>query len=122
MSIGLRILGVWRYMVEFEKLNSVSGFRVVVDGRSFGFLRKDSEFYTYDNVFTNDPLDVSATDLRCIALKSEEVKKYGQDIPVCGCGGTPNFPEKVYSKNEGSIECQSLMHREFRLERMTSSF
>lgn len=95
-------------MVQFPE--NENGFDVLVDRVLFGYLQKECGFCTgleAVNVF----LVVSPEDLITIAIKADEVKTHGNVIPVCpDCRGTPNFPGRVYSPNEGAMCCINDLH------------
>lgn len=91
-------------------MESGSELMVVVDGNILGFIGQESGFYVTDRV-TSGTIAVSSDDLRTVASKAEEVRKFGTDIPYCPCcGGTPNFPEEVLNPNRGVQYCQYELH------------
>lgn len=95
-------------MVQFPE--NKSGFDVLVNGLLFGYLQKDRGFST-DIEAIKMVVVVSSEDLITIAIKADEVKTYGNVIPVCPyCKGTPNFPGDVYSPNEGMVRCGNDLH------------
>lgn len=99
-------------MVKFE--STKRGLDVLIahagEWKLFGRLQKDYGFTTDSTVVTNF-LVVPAEDFAMIALKADEVKKYGNSIPSCpSCKGTPNLPEKIYNPAEGMQLCQSDFH------------
>ncbi len=95
-------------MVEFRE--TIGGFDVLVDEKLFGRLQKGDGFFTSPTT-VREFLIVSPEDLTRIALKADEVKKYGDIIPICPmCKGTPNFPLMIYNPNEGTQLCQAQLH------------
>ena len=95
-------------MVTFEL--SMGGFDVLVDGKLFGRLQRGDGFFT-DSTLVKSYMTVSSADLIEIALKADEVKRYGNTIPVCSsCKGTPNYPQEIYNPNEGSQLCRASLH------------
>ena len=95
-------------MVIFQP--TMGGFDVLVNEKIFGRLQKGDGFFT-DPTVVRDFLIVSSGDLAKIALKADEVKVHGKEIPVCpACKGTPNFPEEIYNPNEGAQLCQAVLH------------
>lgn len=95
-------------MVKFRE--TMSGFDVLVDEKLFGRLQGGSGFFMSPTT-VREFLIVSSEDLIAIALKADEVKKYGNIIPICSmCKGTPNFPLMIYNPNEGTQLCQAQLH------------
>lgn len=88
---------------------TTSGFDVVINEKRIGHLMKGVGFFV-SSLLNVGYTEVSSEDLAEIALKAKEVKIYGNAIPVCGCGGTPDFPRMIYASNEGLIPCQATMH------------
>ncbi len=102
-------------MVNFKL--TMGGYDAEVNGQLFGHISKERGFFldpTTIRVF----LEVPEKDLEVIALKAQEVRKYGNVLPICAsCKGTPNFPGEVYNPNEGAQECQAESHRAMMFER-----
>ena len=95
-------------MVEFKF--TPGGFDVLVNGKLFGHLQKGEGFFI-DSTVIKGFLVVSPGDLTKIAIKADEVKTYGNEIPVCpSCNGTPNFPEQIYNPKEGMQLCLAPIH------------
>jgi hypothetical protein len=91
-------------MVDFRL--TAGGFDVLVNGKLFGHLQKGDGFFI-GALASREFLVVSSKDLIKIAMKADEVKRYGNIIPICpGCKGTPSYPGEVCSPNEGMILCQ----------------
>lgn len=102
-------------MVKFEL--TMGGFDVMVNGQLFGHLMRGHGFFI-DPTTVKTFLEVPEKDLEIIALKAQEVRKYGSALPICpSCKGTPNFPGKICNPNTGAEECCAELHRAMMFER-----
>lgn len=85
-------------MVRFEKGNIA--ILVIANKITVGYIGSRGFYIRVASPFEILGVRLSAEDLKAVALKEEEVLKYGIDPPICPrCNGTPHFPTQLKNSN-----------------------
>ncbi len=81
------------------------------DSKRLGYISRPSGDFVIDPKAIRFMTAISIEDLQAIIRKGTEIRQFGITPKICeSCGGTPLYPNKVHSPNEGVIACSASIH------------